>query len=399
MTNFVLIDVVMPDGGRRDLAVTDGTIVATPAPDATRHDASGFVALPRLVDSHIHLDKTFIGGAWMPNRPAATLLERIDAEVAHLDHGDAEPVALRAMRLIEVLVANGSTRIQSHVDIGPGPGLRRLTGVMEARERARDIARIDLVAFPQEGVMRAPGTLDLLRSALEMGVDAIGGLDPATLDGDREGQLDAIFGLATEFGVRIDIHLHEPGDVGAGTLRSIAAHTASNGLSGRVAVSHAYAFAGLAPTDVRSVASDLAAAGVTFVSAVPGGVRMPFDAIEEAGVRLVLGSDNIRDSWSPFGTGDVLERIALAAHDQQWYDDDRLVRALATVTTNPAAMLGEDAPQLRVGDAADFTLVPDTSVSAAVLGRPAGRVVFRAGRIVAAAGTVGPDLAWPVPAT
>ncbi len=404
MSSFTLVDVLFPTGERGNLIVEHGMIVAptaraTPMSSAAAvHDASGYLAIPRLVDSHVHLDKTFIGGRWIPHRPAPTLLDRIAAEVALLDGGRVEPVAVRAARLIDLLVANGSTRFQTHVDIGPSSGLRRLEGVLDARDRARGIADIDVVAFPQEGVMRAPGTVELLRGALERGVDAIGGLDPSTLDGDRDGQLDIVFELAVAYGVRIDIHLHEPGDVGASTLRAIAERTAANGLSGRVAVSHAYCLGELPPAEVRSLATDLNATGITLISAVPGGgLRMPYDELEAAGLRIVFGSDNIRDSWSPFGTGDVLERIALAAHDGGWYSDERLLRALDMVTSNAAAMLGEAAPLLRAGDSADFTLVPDVSLAGAVLARPSGRIVFRHGRIVAVDGRVAHDveLAWP----
>jgi cytosine deaminase len=227
----------------------------------------------------------------------------------------------------------------------------------------------------------------LLRQALELGVHAVGGLDPASVDDDRDGQLEVVFALAAEFAVRVDVHLHEPGRAGAETLRAIAARTVSHDLGGRVAVSHAYCLCDLPLTEVGSVASALAQAGVTLVSAVPGrGRLMPYDVLADAGLAVVLASDNIRDAWSPLGTGDVLERIALAAHQQGWYDDGQLRTALDAVTTAPARMLGEDAPALRVGDRADLTLVRAVSVADAVLARPADRIVVRGGRVVAAGG-------------
>jgi cytosine/creatinine deaminase len=398
MDSLVLSDVGFPDGSRGELCIGGGRIVAAPPPGARRVDGSAHVALPRLVDAHVHLDKTLLGSRWYPHRAVRSLLERVDGEIALLAGPDVEPVAVRAGRLIDLLVANGTTRIQSHVDVGPGSGLDRLHGVLAAVESARAIADVDVVAFPQEGVLRAPGTIGLLRQALELGADAIGGLDPAAVDGDRARQLDVVFGLACEFAVRVDVHLHEPGAIGAETLRAIVARTTSHGLGGRVAVSHAYCLCDLPRTEVRALASSLAQAGVTLVSAVPGrGMVMPYDVLADAGLDVVLASDNIRDAWSPLGTGDVLERIALAAHQQAWYGDRQLRAALDAVTTAPARMLGEDAPALRVGDRADLTLVPAVSVGAAVLGRPADRVVFRGGQVVAAGGrTVRQgDLAWP----
>src|SRR3984957_3994406 len=172
------------------------------------------------------------------------------------------PIEARASALIRTLIANGTTRTRSHVDIDNDVGLANLEAVLRVREAYKDWIDIQLVAFPQSGVTTEKGAPELMAAALSAGADLIGGLDPAGFDGDAKGQLDIVFGLADRFGKGIDIHLHDGGETGASELRDIAERTIAAGMQGRVAVSHAFALGSIGPDLFAETADALARAEV-----------------------------------------------------------------------------------------------------------------------------------------
>lgn len=369
--------------GRGDIAISDGSIVADLPAGAVEVDGSGLVAIPRLTDSHLHLDKTLLGERWYPHRAGGTIPERVRLEIETLRSPEMEETFVRAARLLHAAVSNGSTCLRSHVDISATLGLSRLQALMELREAYTDVVDITFVAFPQEGILTSPGTEKLLVEALEMGVEAIGGLDPADWDDDRDGHLDVVFGLAERYGCRIDIHLHEPGEIGAATMREIAARTRALGLQGRVAISHGYALGMLGGRALEQTAGDLAEAGVSLITNVPGAeARPPVGVLIDLGMNVIFASDNVRDSWSPFGKADMLERVGLAGYLFGWNTDELLLRGLDCVTRAPSAALGDAPALLRPGDAADFLLVRAHSVQEAIVRQPRERIVYRRGRVV-----------------
>ncbi len=154
------------------------------------------------------------------------------------------------------------------MSIDGSTGLGHLEAVREAALRCADIMRIQLVAFPQAGVMSCPGTAAVLEQALAAGVEVLGGIDPTTLDGDAEGQLALLFGLAERYGVQLDIHLHEPGETGLAQLLRIAARTRLPACRGGFAVSHAYSL-GEVLARALQVGEALATAGVAIMSNAP----------------------------------------------------------------------------------------------------------------------------------
>ena len=135
----------------------------------------------------------------------------------------AAPMASRTRALIELCVSQGTTHMRGHVDVDADVVMAPLETVLAVREEYRDLVEIQLVAFPQNGVIACPGTAELLDAAIANGCDVIGGIDPATIDRDIEGQLDMVFGIAERRGADIDIHLHEPQMLGVFQLEQIAA--------------------------------------------------------------------------------------------------------------------------------------------------------------------------------
>lgn len=352
---------------------------APPAADAAGVDLTGFAVLPGLVDGHIHLDKSFVGDRWHPHQQVATLRERLAEEKAAV--AAAAPMADRAEALIRQCSGFGTMAMRCHVDIDASTGLRHLEAVLEARERCAGLVQIQLVAFPQAGVMSCPGTATVLEQALARGVDVLGGIDPTTLDGDAEGQLALLFTMAERHGVALDIHLHEPGEIGLQQLLRIAARTRAAGLQGRVAVSHAYAL-GEVPLDrALQVGEALAAAGVAIMSNAPGDRPFPpLRALHGAGVRVFAGNDNIRDCWWPYGNGDLLQRAMLLGYRSGFYTDDDLLLALDMVSHHPAAVIGLHDHGIGEGRPATFVAVRADHGPAAVAAVPAERRVVVGGR-------------------
>ncbi len=250
--------------------------------------------------------------------------------------------------------------------------------------RLRHLVDIEIVAFPQSGVISDPGTADLLDQAIGEGADLVGGLDPAGIDDDVTGHLDAIFGIAERRGVGLDIHLHDPGSLGCFELRQIAARTLAAGLAGRVAVSHAFALGAVDDGEFGRTAERLAHAGVAILTNGPGPVPMPpVKRLIAAGVTVFAGSDNIRDAWSPYGSGDMLERAMLIGYRQGFLADADLELAFDLASGAAARVLGLAGHGLFVGAAADLVAIKAGSIAEAVAAHPPRAVVMKRGRILA----------------
>ncbi|MGG5887140.1 amidohydrolase [Falsiroseomonas sp. HC035] len=391
--NLVLSGVRL-DGHFVDLGLSQGRIARiAPAGTLTAIEGGaapemcqGLLALPGLIDGHIHLDKTFLGLPWMPHQPDATVIGRIAAEKAQLA-GIEEPMAQRARRMVDHVATRGTTALRTHVDVDAATGLRGLEALLALRAEVSHLVSIQIVAFPQSGAL---AHAQVLEDAVRAGADVVGGLDPAGIDSDIEAQLRLVFGIAGRHGVPIDIHLHDPGELGAFELRRIAAHARATGMAGRVAVSHAYALGQVGESTLGHTAASLAEAGVAIMTNGPGPEAMPpIQRLVAEGVAVFVGSDNIRDAWSPYGNGDMLDRARLVGYRAALLTDTELRLALDLVTTAPARVLGLPPPLLAEGAAADLVLVAAEHVAEAVATAPPRALVVKAGRIVARGGVLG----------
>ncbi|WP_435865835.1 amidohydrolase [Streptomyces wedmorensis] len=381
---------VRPFGGpARDLVAVDGLLAAEVPADARveRIDGGGRLALPTLVDAHIHPDKTSWGEPWHSRRPAHGIAEHVAGDV-ELARALPAPVGERALRLMSHAAARGTRAMRAHADVAPAYGLAGIEGVAEAAGKLAGVVDVELVAFPQHGVVRTPGVAELLAEAAESGlVTHIGGIDPAGFDaaGDREGdQLGTVFALAEKHGLGLDIHLHDRGERGLAPLRDIAARTRALGLRGRVSVAHAFAVAGLSGRELDETADLLAEAGIALTTvALSATTILPFHRLAERGVRIGLGSDGVRDSWSPFGNADMLHRAWLAAWALDARLDEELEACFRLAADGGAELLGLPKADLRPGSPADFMLLDGECLPQAVVDLPRRDLVVRAGRVVA----------------
>jgi cytosine deaminase len=384
----ILRNATLPDGARHDIELKDGRVAAFLPPSNAE---PAVLVLPPLVDGHIHLDKTLLGLPWVPNQAAGNrVADRIEAE-RKVRAARTVPESETGANLVRQVLASGTLHMRSHVDIDNQLGLKNLHEILKVRERFRDLVTIQIVAFPQSGILRSPGTAELLDAAIAEGADLLGGLDPVGIDGDLDGHLDAIFAIAQRRGVGVDIHLHDGGEGGIAQIRAIAERTRAAGLQGKVAVSHAFAL-GSVPIEVAERTADLLAeTGVAIMSHGPGGAAIPpLKMLREHGVRVFGGSDNIRDAWSPFGNGDMLERAMMIGYRANFRHDEELALAFDMVTAAAASVLGIAPYGIAVGGPADLVVVEAGSLAEAVAGRPRRKLVIKAGRIVARDGVLVP---------
>jgi cytosine/adenosine deaminase-related metal-dependent hydrolase len=374
-----------------DVRVQSGSIAAiephrrlTPPPGDTVIDGAGALLLPGFVEGHTHLDKTTWGMPWYRNEVGPRLVDRIENERRwRKQSGHDAAQASRALAL--AFLRAGTTRLRTHVDIDTDAGLRHLEGVMATRTALQDWLDIQIVAFPQSGVLKRPGTRELLDAALGAGADVLGALDPAAIDGDPAASLDLTFELAAKHQKPIDIHLHEGGELGAFTLGLLLDRVEAHGLAGRVVVSHAFCLGDVAPAARDALIERIARAGVALLTTGPAATPVPpFHATRAAGITLFGGNDGVRDTWTPYGSPDMLERAMLIAMRYGLRRDDDLAAAFECVTTAGARGCGFERYGLTPGARADLVLVDAQTVAHAMTARPPRRLVMANGALIAA---------------
>jgi cytosine/creatinine deaminase len=371
-----------------DLSIHDGRIEAIganlPRDGAEVVEAAGCLVIPGLVDAHAHIDKTLWGTPWHPHQAGPTLVDKIENERRVLaDLGLSAEV--QSARLLRHMVARGTTHVRTHVDIGPDIGLANFHGILAMREAHRDWIDIEIVAFPQTGVMIKPGTLDLLERAAAEGAEVIGGLDPIGVDRDPKGQLDGIFAIADRHGRDIDIHLHDRGDLGAITIDMVVERTRALGMKGRVVLSHAFCLGQVEPARLDGLIADLIDQDIAIMTHAPSGPTQfpPIQLLHDRGIRLLSGSDGVRDTWGPLNTGDMLERAFLLAYRSGFRDDASLELTLGMVTYGGAQVMGAKDYGVGIGDLADLVLVEVETPAEAVAAHPPRRLVLKRGTIIA----------------
>ena len=382
------------DGGaRHHIAVKDGRIAAIapidqPPAGAETIDLDNALVVPGFVEGHIHLDTSFYGDVWRPHKPCTdgfNVHERVAFQAQNM--AEAAPMDVRARNQLDLCIGHGTTQMRSHVMVDGSVGLKSLETILRVRDEYRGLIDIQLVAFPQSGILSSPGTPQLLDEAIRLGANVVGGLDPASFDRDVEGHLDVVFCVANRHGVDVDIHLHDMGTLGAFEIEQIAARTRALGMEGRVAVSHAYGLGDISPDYLKKIADVLAHSGVAIMTNAPGARPFPpILALRNAGVTVFSGNDNIRDSWWPYGDGDMLRRATTLGYRSGFNIDDQLRAAFDVVTASGAKALRLEGYGLRIGAKADFVALNAEHVPEAVVAVPQGRSVYKDGRLVAANG-------------
>lgn len=391
MTDLLIRDCRVMGGAAADILIREGRIAAfgpgLAAPDGVAvEEGRGLLAVPAFVEGHTHLDKTLWGERWWRNEVGPRLIDRIETERRERARMRLDPLA-QAERLALAFLALGTTRIRSHADVDTEIGTLNADALVALRERLRGVMDIQVVAFPQSGLLARPGTLELLDQALRNGADVVGGLDPSGIDRDPKGHCDAVFGLADRHGVPLDIHLHEPGELGAFALELIIERTRALGMVGRVVVSHAFCLGEVARA--AALFEALAEAGIALATTAPPSRPVPsVKAARAAGVRIFAGNDGIRDTWSPYNGPDMLQRAWLLGLKNELRRDDEVAMAFDAVSGWAAEACGFERCGLAMGERADLVLLEAETMPEAVMMQPVRRLVVSHGRVVAREGMV-----------
>ena len=391
-TGDLLVRNVRPmNAGACDVLVRDGRIHAIgpslpAAANVAVEEGHGALLLPGLVEAHTHLDKTLWGMPWYRNDVGPRITDRIENE-RRWRAATGHDAATQSLALAQAFLALGTTRLRTHVDIDTEAGLKHLEGVLATRDTLRDRMDLQLVAFPQSGLLCRPGTAELLDQALREGADVLGGLDPQDIDGDAVASLDLLFGLAARHAKPLDIHLHEGGLPGANTLHRVLDRVEALGMQGRVAISHCFCLGDVDAAERDRLLSRMARLRVAVITTGSASRPVPqLPACRAAGVLVAGGNDGIRDTWTPYGRPDMLERAMLIGLRNNLRRDEEIGWALATVTDDAATVCGFAGYGLAPGCRADFVLVQAQNTEEAVVARPPRQCVVARGRVVAREG-------------
>ena len=385
-----------------DVGVENGSIAAIERPGilpasggATELDAAGGFVSPPFADTHIHLDSVLTVGEPRHNA-SGTLIEGILTWAERKKDLTHDDVRRRARQAVLWKVAQGTGFIRSHVDVCD-PELVALTALLELREELKDLVDLELIAFPQDGVLSFPEGKALMRKAMELGCDVVGGIPH--YEWTREDGIAEIafaFDLAREFDAPLDLHCDETDDEQSRFLEHVAARTMRDGLQGRVAASHVTAMASYNDAYAFKLLQILTRAGVTIVANPLTNILLQgrFDTypkrrgitrvkeLDAAGVNVACGYDCIMDPWYPLGTGSMLDALFMLVHGSQMSGRNELFRAYDMVTRNPLRGAGRDWA-IEAGRPANLIVLDCADEAEAVRLRPAVRWVVRDGRVVA----------------
>jgi cytosine deaminase len=335
--------------GLRDLAIAGGRFVGLPK-DAEKLsalvlDADGRMAVSGFVEPHIHLDKALISER-APVNVSGTLTEAIEILWNIKRNYAVEEIAERASRVLVRAIENGILRLRTHVDVDPIGGTRPAEGLIRTRDRFRDLIDVQIVAFPQEGIVKSPGTEALMRDVMKLGVDVVGGMpfNEASLADSRR-HIEIVFDIAKEFDADIDMHVDETDDPSARTLEVLAELTIANGWQGRVTAGHTCALASYPRDYADHVIAQLKKAGINMIANPATNLmlqgrlddypkRRGVTQVKEllgAGVNVACGQDCVHDTFYPFGqnevtVGAIADIVVLDAHDAREAFATRLPR-------------------------------------------------------------------------
>lgn len=395
----MLITNVRPWGGEPcDIEIRDGVIAALTAHAADRQAPAdsvagrGRLALPSFSDVHCHLDSTRIGLPFRPHTGGPGVWGMTMNDRAHWRE-DEWGVAERATHTLGRMIERGTTRVRSYAQIDADCGLERFEGVLAAKEAHADRCEVEIMAFPQAGLLKEKGVPELMDQALSSGAAVVGGIDPCTLDRDPVRHLDILFDLAERHQAPIDVHLHEPGPLGVFSVDLILERVRALDMAYQVTLSHAYDLGSVDEATTRRLIEEFAELDIAMATVAPAQHHaLPLADLTAAGVRVGLGEDGQRDFWSPYGNADMLDRTWQLAFTNRYRADELIEHCMAVASRGGASILDgnlprlasvADRPGLAVGDRADLLLLDGETVTSAVMDRSADRTVLHAGRVVA----------------
>jgi cytosine deaminase len=405
MIDLLIRNANLPDGRAGiDIAVQNGRIVEV-APNVTGNvtaparetlDAGGQLVSPPFIDAHFHMDATLSYGLPRINQ-SGTLLEGIALWGELKPQLTFEALVDRALSYCDWAVGKGLLAIRSHVDICD-PRLLAVEALLEVKKRVAPYLDLQLVAFPQDGVLRSPGAMQNLERSLDMGVEVVGGIphfERTMADGAESVRL--LCELAAKRGLRVDMHCDETDDPMSRHIETLAFHTQRLGLHGRVNGSHLTSMHSMDNYYVSKLLPLIAEAQVSAVAnplinitiqgrhdTYPkrrGMTRVP--ELLAAGVPVAFGHDCVMDPWYSLGSADMLEVAHMGLHVAQMTGQEAMRACFRAVTETPAKILGLQGYGIAPGCNADLVLLQARDPVEAIRLRAPRLVVLRRGEVIA----------------
>ena len=401
MLDTILRNCTLADGRTGiDIGIENGRIVAVEpalaASAAETIDAAGQLLAPPFVDAHFHMDATRSYGLPRVNR-SGTLLEGIALWSELKPLLTQEALVERALAYCDWAVAKGLLAIRSHVDVCD-PRLLAVEALLEVRKRVAPYLDLQLVAFPQDGLLRSAGALDNLKRALDMGVDVVGGIphfERTMAEGAESVRI--LCEIAAQRGLMVDMHCDESDDPLSRHIETLALHSQRLGLQGRVAGSHLTSMHSMDNYYVSKLLPLIEEAGVAAIAnplinitlqgrhdTYPrrrGMTRVP--EMLAAGIPVAFGHDCVMDPWYSLGSGDMLEVAHMGLHVAQMTAHDAMRQCFAAVTETPARILGLEGYGIAPGCKADLVLLQAGDPVEAIRLRATRLLVMRRGKVIA----------------
>ncbi|CDG81713.1 amidohydrolase family protein [Janthinobacterium agaricidamnosum] len=401
--DLVIRNATLPDGRTAvDIAIDAGRIAGTghrlPVQGATEIDAAGDLVAPPFVDAHFHMDATLSYGLPRVNQ-SGTLLEGIALWGELKPQLSQDALIERALQYCDWAVARGLLAIRSHVDICDDR-LLAVEALLDVKRRVAPYLDLQLVAFPQDGLLRSPTALDNLKRAIGLGVDVVGGIphfERTMADGAESVRILCEF--AAERGLLVDMHCDESDDPLSRHIETLAFHSQRLGMQGRVTGSHLTSMHSMDNYYVSKLLPLIREAGVAAIAnplinitlqgrhdSYPkrrGMTRVP--ELLAAGIDVAFGHDCVMDPWYSLGSGDMLEVAHMGLHVAQMTGQEAMHACFLAVTETPARILGLQGYGLRPGCHADLVILDAGSTAEAIRLRAARRLVLRRGQVVSEA--------------
>ncbi|HET7328869.1 MAG TPA: amidohydrolase family protein [Nocardioidaceae bacterium] len=385
-----------------DIAISAGKIGAV-GPDldgtATQQiDAAGSAVLPGFVEPHLHMDKALLYRR-QPTRDG-TLEEAIRLTGKLKAEQNRDDVLERSRAVLDMAVRAGTVAIRVHPDVDPLQGLLGVETALELQQEYRGLLDLQIVAFPQEGILKAPGTLDLMTEAMKMGASAVGGCpyNEADWEGTTR-HIEHVFDLAERFDAPVDMHADFADDTSDQRFAAagyIAEETLRRGYQSRVSLGHVTSLASLTPQEAKPVVDLLREADVHIVTLPATDMYLggrndtisqrrgltPVHLLRDSGVNVTFSSNNVRNAFTPFGKADPLLIANLLAHAGQFGTPHSQAEVLRMATYDAARAIGiTDSYGIAVGKAADLVVFDCDRVDDVLLDLPVRRWVVKRGRI------------------
>lgn len=362
----------------------------------TTIDVEGKLLVPALIEPHIHLDKVNILDSVRKN-VSGTLTEAIEIIWDRKKTYTDEDIIERAGAVLDKALMNGTLAVRTHVDIDTIGGLKPLKGILALRERYKDRMTLQLIAFPQEGIIKDPGCDELMDEAMRMGCDIVGGMPANELTpADSLAHVKFCFDLAEKYDADVDMHVDETDDPFYRTLEMVADETIKRGWQGRVTAGHTCALAAYDDHYAAYVIEKVARAGIHMITnpvtnlmlqgrldkqPIRRGITRVKELLE-AGVNVCFGQDCVNDTFYPLGCADMLQVANVTVHAAQMSLPHELEKVFDMITTDANKIMNLEGYGLEEGCMANLVVIDAKNIREAIALCPNRPYVIREGKII-----------------